>query len=76
VELKEGQRGHLGMFGSQSSISQVFSKEGDAWLTAWINPTSPTKRGSSKRIEMKIFRPFFSIVFRITYTFFSCQQKK
>jgi len=34
MELKEGQRGHFGMFGLQSSISQVFSKEGEAWLTA------------------------------------------
>jgi hypothetical protein len=61
MERKEGQRGHFGILGLQSSMLQVLWKEGEAWLTAWKNPVSPAKRGSNKRIAMNIFTPFLNI---------------
>ncbi len=73
--LGDGQRGHFGILGLQSSMSQGFSKEGEALLTAWKNPAPPTKRGSNRRIEMKVFKPFLNISFKITYLFLVVNKK-
>ncbi len=58
------------MLGLQSSILQGFSKEGEALLTASRKAACPVKRGSTKRIEMKILRPFLNIASKITHPFF------
>jgi hypothetical protein len=76
MELEERQRGHSGILGLQSSISQGLWKEGGSLLTAFANLLPPGKRGSSKKIEINMLKVPLDILSTLTYLHRGCQSKK
>jgi hypothetical protein len=66
MELEEGQRGHFGIPGLQSSILQGSLKEGRSLLCVTENPAPTVKIGNSMRIEINILKAFFDIAFNLT----------
>jgi hypothetical protein len=75
MELEEGQRGHFGILGLQSSISHGFWKVGGSLLRVKENPAPAVKTGNSTRIEINTLKALLDIKFTITYGFWNCQSK-
>jgi hypothetical protein len=72
---EEGQRGHFGILGVQSSILHGFWKVGESLLSVMENPAPNVKTGNSIRIEINILKVFWYIKLKITYGFWNCQLK-
>lgn len=75
MELEEGQRGHFGIPGLQSSMSHGFWKVGGSLLRVKENPAPAVKTGNNTRIEINTLKAFLHIKLTITYGFWNCQLK-